>query len=109
LAWAWSPEQIAKSLVVDFPDDETMRISQEVSIMRSSFRLRALRRELTALALPFDSSVPRGLAVRVVVGGIITILSWWLTEGLTSSADEVSSLIERLTLRALVSSLDDPA
>ena len=70
----------------------------------------AVRQEVTARAiryaegldLPFDSSVPRGLAVRVVVGGIITILSWWLTEGLTSSADDVSSLIERLTIRALV-------
>jgi IS30 family transposase len=28
-AKAWSPEQIARRLAVDFPDDETMRISHE--------------------------------------------------------------------------------
>jgi hypothetical protein len=29
LATAWSPEQISRRLVVDFPDDEDMRISHE--------------------------------------------------------------------------------
>jgi len=30
-AWAWSPEQIAKRLLIDFPNDETMRICHEAS------------------------------------------------------------------------------
>ena len=46
---AWSPEQIARRLRVDFPDDETMRISHE-AIYQSLFvqGRGALRRELTA-------------------------------------------------------------
>ena len=46
---AWSPEQIARRLPVDFPDDETMRISHE-AIYQSLFvqGRGALRRELTA-------------------------------------------------------------
>ena len=35
---AWSPEQIARRLPIDFPDDETMRISHEAFIKRSLFR-----------------------------------------------------------------------
>lgn len=37
-AKAWSPEQIAKRLPLDFPDDETMRISTRPSTSRSSSR-----------------------------------------------------------------------
>lgn len=46
---AWSPEQIARRLPVDFPDDETMRISHE-TIYQSLFvqGRGALGRELTA-------------------------------------------------------------
>jgi IS30 family transposase len=46
---AWSPEQIARRLPVDFPDDETMRISHE-AIYQSLFvqGRGALGRELTA-------------------------------------------------------------
>jgi IS30 family transposase len=46
---AWSPQQIARRLPVDFPDDETMRISHE-AIYQSLFvqGRGALRRELTA-------------------------------------------------------------
>jgi IS30 family transposase len=46
---AWSPEQIAHRLPIDFPDDETMRISHE-AIYRSLFvqGRGALRRELVA-------------------------------------------------------------
>ncbi len=46
-AKAWSPEQIAKRLPLDFPDDETMRISHE-AIYQSLFvqGRGALRREL---------------------------------------------------------------
>jgi IS30 family transposase len=48
-ASAWSPEQIARRLLVDFPDDGTMRISHE-AIYQSLFvqGRGALRRELTA-------------------------------------------------------------
>lgn len=48
-AWAWSPEQIARRLVVDFPDDETMRISHEAVYQALFVQGRGgLRRELTA-------------------------------------------------------------
>jgi transposase, IS30 family len=48
-AKAWSPEQIAERLPIDFPDDKTMRISHE-AIYQSLFvqGRGALRRELTA-------------------------------------------------------------
>ena len=46
---AWSPEQIAHRLVVDFPHDETMRISHEALYQALYVQGRgALRRELTA-------------------------------------------------------------
>src|SRR6476660_4785139 len=46
---AWSPEQIAKRLPVDFPDDDTMRISHEAIYQALFVQGRgALRRELTA-------------------------------------------------------------
>ena len=46
---AWSPEQIARRLPVDFPDDETMRISHEAIYQSLFVQSRgALRRELTA-------------------------------------------------------------
>jgi IS30 family transposase len=45
----WSPEQIARRLVVDFPDDERMRISHEAIYQALYVQGRgALRRELTA-------------------------------------------------------------
>jgi IS30 family transposase len=48
-ALAWSPEQIARRLPVDFPDDETMRISHEAIYQALFVQTRgALRRELTA-------------------------------------------------------------
>jgi IS30 family transposase len=47
-AQAWSPEQIARRLPVDFPDDETMRISHEAIYQALFVQGRgALRRELT--------------------------------------------------------------
>ena len=48
-AKAWSPEQIARRLRLDFPDDETMRISHEAIYQALFVQGRgALRRELTA-------------------------------------------------------------
>src|SRR5262245_58107788 len=48
-ARAWSPEQIARRLRHDFPDDETMRISPEAIYQALYVHGRgALRRELTA-------------------------------------------------------------
>jgi IS30 family transposase len=46
---AWSPEQIARRLAADFPNDETMRISHEAIYQALFIQGRgALRRELTA-------------------------------------------------------------
>ena len=48
-ARAWSPEQIAQRLPIDFPDDKTMRISHEAIYQALFVQGRgALRRELTA-------------------------------------------------------------
>src|SRR5712672_2437449 len=48
-ALAWSPEQIARRLPFDFPDDDSMRISQEAIYQALYVQGRgALRRELTA-------------------------------------------------------------
>ena len=48
-ASAWSPEQISHRLRLDFPDDETMRISHEAIYQSLYVQGRgALRRELTA-------------------------------------------------------------
>jgi transposase, IS30 family len=48
-AAAWSPEQITNRLRIDFPDDDSMRISHEAIYQALYIRGRgALRRELTA-------------------------------------------------------------
>jgi len=48
-ARAWSPEQIARRLPLDFPDDDSMRISHEAIYQALYVQGRgALRRELTA-------------------------------------------------------------
>jgi hypothetical protein len=58
-ATAWSPEQIAHRLAIDFPDDESMRISHE-AIYRSLYvqGRGALRRELVACAARSPCSCP---------------------------------------------------
>jgi IS30 family transposase len=46
---AWSPEQISRRLLIDFPEDQTMRISPEAIYQSLYIQGRgALRRELTA-------------------------------------------------------------
>jgi IS30 family transposase len=48
-ARAWSPEQIARRLLIDFPEDKSMRISHEAIYQALYVQGRgALRRELTA-------------------------------------------------------------
>ena len=48
-AMAWSPEQIARRLPLDFPDDDAMRVSHEAIYQALYVQSRgALRRELTA-------------------------------------------------------------
>jgi IS30 family transposase len=65
-ATAWSPEQIARRLPVDFPDDEAMRISHEAIYQALFVQGRgALKRELTAClrtgrALRVPRARPRG-------------------------------------------------
>ncbi len=47
--WAWSPEQIARRLRLDYPEDKTMRISHEAIYQALFIQGRgALRRDLTA-------------------------------------------------------------
>jgi IS30 family transposase len=51
-ATAWSPEQIARRLRLDFPEDETMRISHEAIYQALYVQGRgALRRELSACCI----------------------------------------------------------
>jgi IS30 family transposase len=46
-SWAWSPEQISNRLKIDFPDDESMRISHEAIYQSLYIQGRgALKREL---------------------------------------------------------------
>ncbi|UQR61483.1 IS30 family transposase [Bradyrhizobium sp. C-145] len=61
-AKAWSPEQIARRLLIDFPDDKTMRISHEAIYQALFVQARGvLRSELTAcLRTGRVLRVPRG-------------------------------------------------
>ena len=72
-ATAWSPEQIAHRLPVDFPDDESMRISHEAIYQALYVQSRgALRRELVAcLGTGRALRVPRSRA-RQRAGGHVT-------------------------------------
>ncbi|MFD7451783.1 IS30 family transposase [Kitasatospora sp. NPDC059827] len=71
-ATAWSPEQIAKRLLVDHPDDESMRISHEAIYQALYVQGRgALDRELvTCLRTGRALRVPRSRARRKAAGHV---------------------------------------
>jgi IS30 family transposase len=115
--WArsWSPEQIANRLRVDFPDDESMRISHEAIYQALYVQGRgALRRELTAclrtgraLRVPRARTQGRGkkfvtpeimISERPAEAGDRAVPGHWegdLILGLDSSA--IGTLVERNT------------
>jgi transposase-like protein len=112
---AWSPEQIARRLPVDFPDDEAMRISHEAIYQALFIEGRgALRRELTAclrtgraLRMPRARTRRRGKAFispeimisqRPAEAADRAVPGHWegdLIVGLGSSA--IGTLVERMT------------
>ena len=112
---AWSPEQIARRLPVDFPDDETMRISHEAIYQTLFVQSRGgLRRELTAylrtgrvLRMPRARTRGRGKAFiypeimisqRPAEAADRAVPGHWegdLILGLGSSA--IGTLVERMT------------
>lgn len=114
-ATAWSPEQIAKRLPIDFPDDQSMRVSHEAIYQALSIQSRgALRRELTAClrtgrALRVPRARTRGRGKNFVTADVM--INWrpaeaanrsvpghWegdLIVGLGSSA--IGTLVERTT------------
>ena len=112
---AWSPEQIARRLPVDFPDDDTMRISHEAIYQALFVQSRgALRRELTAclrtgrvLRMPRARTRGRGktfispeimISQRPAEAADRAVPGHWegdLILGLGSSA--IGTLVERIT------------
>jgi IS30 family transposase len=114
-ARAWSPEQIAHRLLVDFPDDTSMRISHEAIYQALYVQGRgALRRELTAClrtgrALRVPRARTRGRGKAFVTPEILisarpatvrdrAVPGHWegdLILGLSSSA--IGTLVERTT------------
>ena len=114
-ASAWSPEQIARRLPIDFPEDETMRISHEAIYQALFVQGRgALRRELTAclrtgraLRMPRARTRGRGktfispeimISQRPVEVADRAVPGYWegdLILGLGSSA--IGTLVERTT------------
>src|SRR3954464_3206193 len=112
---AWSPEQIARRLPVDFPDDETMRISHEAIYQALFVQGRGvLRRELTAclrtgraLRMPRARTRRRGkpflspeimISQRPAEAADRAVPGHWegdLILGLGSSA--IGTLVERMT------------
>jgi IS30 family transposase len=115
--WArsWSPEQIARRLPVDYPDDETMRVSHEAIYQALYVQGRgALRRELTAClrtgrALRVPRARTRGRGKRFITPAVMiserpaeaadrAVPGHWegdLIVGLNSSA--IGTLVERTT------------
>jgi IS30 family transposase len=114
-ATAWSPEQIARRLPIDFPDDETMRISHEAIYQALYVQGRgALRRELAAClrtgrALRVPRARTRGRGKNFVTPDVMiserpaeaedrAVPGHWegdLIVGLNSSA--IGTLVERST------------
>ncbi|MDR8411589.1 IS30 family transposase [Nonomuraea sp. 3-1Str] len=114
-ATSWSPEQIANRLLVDFPEDETMRISHEAIYQALYVQGRgALRRELTAClrtgrALRVPRARTRGRGKKFVTEEVLisvrpaevtdrAVPGHWegdLIIGLDSSA--IGTLVERTT------------
>ena len=114
-ATAWSPEQIASRLRVDFPDDESMRVSHEAIYQALYVQGRgALRRELTAClrtgrALRVPRARTRGRGKKFVTPEVMisqrpaeaadrAVPGHWegdLIIGLNSSA--IGALVERTT------------
>lgn len=114
-ARAWSPEQIARRLRLDFPDDAMMRVSHEAIYQALYVQGRgALRRELTAclrtgraLRVPRARSHGRGkshvtpeimISQRPAEAGDRAVPGHWegdLILGLRSSA--IGTLVERTT------------
>jgi transposase, IS30 family len=114
-ASAWSPEQIARRLPIDFPEDQTMRISHEAIYQALFVQGRgALRRELTAclrtgraLRMPRARSRRRGktfippeimVSQRPAEAADRAVPGHWegdLIVGLGSSA--IGTLVERTT------------
>jgi IS30 family transposase len=114
-ATAWSPEQIANRLPLDFPDDESMRISHEAIYQALYVQGRgALRRELTAClrtgrALRVPRARTRGRGKKFVTPEVMiserpaaaedrAVPGHWegdLIIGLNSSA--IGTLVERST------------
>ena len=112
---AWSPEQIAQRLKVDFPEDPTMRISHEAIYQALYIQGRgALKRELStclrsgrALRLPRERARNRGksfvgdalmISDRPAEVGYRAVPGHWegdLILGLGSSA--IGTLVERTT------------
>ena len=120
---AWSPEQIARGLPADFPDDATMRISHEAIYQALFVQGRgALRRELTAclrtgrvLRIPRARTRGRGktfispeimISQRPAEAADRAVPGHWegdLIQGLGSSA--IGTLVERTTRSSPASTL----
>ena len=114
-AHSWSPEQIANRLPVEFPDDESMRISHEAVYQALYVHVRgALRREMTAClrigrALRVPRARTRGRGKHFVIPEVMiserpaeaedrAVPGHWegdLVLGLGSSA--IGTLVERTT------------
>jgi len=112
---AWSPEQIARRLPIDFPDDDSTRISHEAIYQALYVQGRgALRRELTAClrtgrALRVPAARTRGRGKHFIGPDVLTsqrsaevadraVPGHWegdLILGLASSA--IGTLVERTT------------